>query len=88
VQIIEPTIYQIIQELVNHFGGEQLSKIIISDIDNKIKKVMKWTGSVPLYLYQEPAADGTIYNSFSTNYDELAERMAQNHGTIREFLYG
>lgn len=88
IQVTEPTIYQIIQELVNHFGGEQLGKIIISDIDNKIKKVMKWTGSTPLYLYQEPAADGTIYNSFSTNYNELAARQAQGHGTIREFSYG
>ena len=88
IQVTEPTIYQIIQELVNHFGGEQLGKIIISDIDSKIKKVMKWTGSTPLYLYQEPAADGTIYNSFSTNYNELAARQAQGHGTIKEFSYG
>lgn len=88
IQITQPTIYQIIQELVNHFGGEQLGKIIISDIDSKIKKVMKWTGSTPLYLYQEPAADGTIYNSFSTNYNELAARQAQGHGTIKEFSYG
>ena len=88
IQITQPTIPQIIRELVNHFGGEQLGKIIISDIDNKIKKIMKWTGSTPLYLYQEPTADGTIYNSFSTNYDELAERQAQGHGTIRKFSYG
>lgn len=88
IQVTQSTIYQIIQELVNHFGGEQLGKIIISDIDSKIKKVMKWTGSTPLYLYQEPAADGTIYNSFSTNYNELAARQAQGHGTIKEFSYG
>ena len=74
IQITQPIIPQIIRELVNHFGGEQLGKIIISDIDNKIKKVMKWTGSTPLYLYQE-AVDGTIYNSFSTNRDELAKRL-------------
>ena len=88
IQVTEPTVYQIIQELVNHFGGEQLGRIIISDIDSKIKKVMKWTGSTPLYLYQEPAADSTIYNSFSTNYNELAARQAQGHGTIKEFSYG
>lgn len=50
-EVIErPTIYQIIQELVNHFGGEQLGKIIISDLDNRVKQVMKWTGSSPLYV--------------------------------------
>ena len=88
IQIREPTIYQIIQELVNHFGGEQLGKIIISDVDNKIKKVMKWAGSTPLYLYQEVMSDGTVYNSFSTNYDELATRQETGKGTIKEFSYG
>ena len=57
--IIKPTIYQIIQELVNHFGGEQLGKIIISDIDTRIKHVMKWTGSSPLY-YILNEGDGYI----------------------------
>ena len=44
-----PTIVQIIKELVNHFGGESLERIIISDINTRIKKVMKWTGDKPLY---------------------------------------
>ena len=88
IQITQPTIFQIILELVNHFGGEQLGKILISDIDNKIKKVMKWTGSIPLYLYQEVAQDGTIYNSFSTNYAELKQKQQIGNGTIREFSYG
>ena len=87
-QIMQPTMFQIISELVNHFGGEQLGKILISDVSNKIKKVMKWTGSIPLYLYQEVAQDGTIYNSFSTNYEELKEKQDTGHGTIREFYYG
>lgn len=47
--IVYPSIYQIILELVNHWGGEQLGKILISDIDDKIKNVMKWTGTIPLY---------------------------------------
>lgn len=50
ISIFKPTIYQIIQELVNHFGGEQLGKIIINDIDNRIKKVMKWGGTNPIYI--------------------------------------
>lgn len=36
-----PVIVQIIKEAVNHFGGEQLSKIILSDLDTRIKQVMK-----------------------------------------------
>lgn len=49
----KPCIDQIIREVVNHFGGEQLSKIIISDVDKRIKTVMKWIGDTPLYLITE-----------------------------------
>lgn len=59
--ILKPTIVQIITELVNHFGGEQLGKIIISDIDNRIKKVMKWTGSTPLYIIQKIGSNTIQY---------------------------
>ena len=83
IYIRQPTIYQIIQELVNHFGGQQLGKIIISDIDDKIKKVMKWTGSTPLYLYRS-LQDGQLRNHFSTNYNEAQK----GSGTIQEFEYG
>ena len=37
----KPIIEQIIRELVNHFGGEQLGKIIINDVEPRIKQVMK-----------------------------------------------
>lgn len=53
IVLSHPTIYQIITEAVNHFGGEQLGKIIISDIDTRIKKVMKWVGSSPLYIIKK-----------------------------------
>lgn len=66
--IKKPTIYQIIQEVVNHFGGEQLGKIIISDVPNRIKKVMKWLGDEPLYIYQEYDEYGIAYNA-TVNYD-------------------
>ena len=53
-QVIErPTIYQIIRQLVNHFGGEQLGKIIISDLDTRVKQVMQWTSTSPLYFVQK-----------------------------------
>ena len=90
IQITEPTIYQIIQQVVNHFGGEQLGKIIISDVDKRIKKVMKWTGATPLYLYSKYLTDGTVYNHFSTdptdhgnppdtdiNNEEIKEKITQ-----------
>lgn len=57
--IQKPTIVRIIQELVNHFGGEALNRIIISDLDTRIKKVMKWTQSTPLYKNQINGVDGS-----------------------------
>ena len=43
-------IYDIIMELVNHFGGEDMNNIVIEDVDTRIKRVMQWRGSNPTYL--------------------------------------
>lgn len=50
--VLRPTIYQIIMELVNHFGGEQIGKILISDLDTRVKQCVKWIGNsnTPAYL--------------------------------------
>ena len=61
--ITKPTIIQIIREVVNHFGGEQLGKIIISDIDTRIKKVMKWIANSPLYLINDNGSYTMTTNS-------------------------
>ena len=84
--IRQPTIYQIIQQLVNHFGGQQLGKIIISDIDNEARQVMKWTGSTPLY-YFTTIQNGHPYYSFSTNYNELYNKLPSG-AEIKQFNYG
>lgn len=44
------TLYRIIQEVVNHFGGEELNNIVIEDVPLRIKRIMRWTGDTPLYL--------------------------------------
>ena len=51
-----PTIVQIIQQLVNHFGKEQLGKIIIKDLQPIVKQVLKWNGESGshLYIYDDP----------------------------------
>ena len=59
--IQQPPLFQIIQEVVNHFGGEQLGKIIISDLDTRIKKVMKWSESNPVYHYMNIAGYDSIF---------------------------
>lgn len=45
-----PTIFQIIRELINHFGKEDLNKIIIADLDTRVRQVMRWYGQNPLYI--------------------------------------
>jgi len=50
--IQRPSIYQIIQELVHHFGEEPLDKIIISDVDALVKQVVKWNQTSNLYWLQ------------------------------------
>lgn len=63
VQILYPTIYQIIYEAVNHWGGELIENIIISDLDDKVKMLVKYIGDEPIYFSDE-------YQSFSfTNQD-------------------
>lgn len=42
-------IYNIINELVNHYGGEDLNNIIIEDVPLRIRKIMQWQGDNPLY---------------------------------------
>lgn len=44
-------INRIIPELVNHFGGEDLNNIIVNDIPDRIKQVLRWVGGNPLFLY-------------------------------------
>ena len=65
--IMRPTIVQIIREAVNHLGGEQLGKIIISDLDTKVKMAMRWVGNTPLYFIND---NGTL--SMTTNYADAA----------------
>lgn len=48
--IKRPPIFQIIRQLVNHFGKEPLNKIIIADLDTRVRQVMRWYGQNPLYI--------------------------------------
>ena len=75
----QPTFARIIRELVNHFGGEQLGRIIINDLPERIKSVLRWTGSNPIYLATKDSS-----HLFTTN---EAEARAYG-GTVREFHYG
>ena len=58
-----PTIYQIIQEAVNHYGEIPLQDIVINDLEKTAKVLIKYIGSKPIYF-----ADN--YSSFSYIQDE------------------
>lgn len=53
ITTLYPTIYQIIFEAVNHWGGEIAENIIISDIDEQIKLLIKYAGEEPVYFDPE-----------------------------------
>ena len=62
----KPTIYQIIQELVHHFGHEQLGNILISGLDKKVKQVVQWQGDKPLYMITKVVSEGEAENEIGT----------------------
>lgn len=57
IEVVQPTIFKIIYEAVNHWGGEPIENIIISDIDDKVKMLVRYMGDKPIY--------------FSNNYESL-----------------
>lgn len=59
---VKVPVYRIIQEAVNHFGGEDLNNIVIEDVPLRIKRIMQWTGDTPLYLVSNggTAESGTL----------------------------
>lgn len=48
-----PTIRTIIEEAVHHYGGEAVENIIISDLDDKVKQLVKYVGDVPMWLQSD-----------------------------------
>ena len=50
IRVSYPTIFQIIQESVHHYGGQGPDKIIINDIDLTAKMLIKYMGEYPLWM--------------------------------------
>ena len=82
-QTEQPTIYTIIKYVVNCFGGEQLPKILISDVDERVRKVMKWTGSNPLYITQYTSTASGVQYGATTDKEQVDEALAA--GTIDSY---
>lgn len=61
-EISYPTMYQIILEVVHHFGGEQLSKIIINDLDDMVMVPKRWMPMEDVLVNGEQIEDIWIEN--------------------------
>lgn len=81
---LDVPIYNIIYELVNHFGGEELNKIIIRDIDSSSKRVVKWVGDTPLYIYK---ADNSYQYLATTNKNEVLNKVYKTYNKGEDIGY-
>lgn len=88
--IQKPLISQIIFQLVNHFGAEDAAKIVVEDIDDKIKQVMKYTGSNPIYYLETTGGTVTTRRFFLDRTEALnaAAATGQDESDIVTFEYG
>lgn len=75
-------LYNIIQEMVHHYGGEDLNNIVIEDVPLRIKRVMKWTGSNPLYLVQAKGTSAGANNLYYNAYLEVPEDTTSDQQVI------
>ena len=85
--ITNPTIYQIIQELVNHFGGEQIGRILIGDLDTRVKQVVRWGAENPIYLNIVDAATNTA-NAESIQVEYNESRITNKGGNFKPYKQG
>lgn len=75
ITIQYPTIVQIIREAVNHFGGEDLNKILINDLEEKVKVLMEYRGDQPIW-----------FNSDFSHFEIGNDQPGENY--INKFTYG
>lgn len=74
-------VYDIIQEVVHHFGGEDLNNIVIEDVPLRIKRVMKWAGDNPIWMVpaeNTSAQAGNLWYSV-----EMEEPSNKPSGTLQ-----
>lgn len=76
-EILQPTLYEIIIEAVNHWGGEPLENIYISDVDDTVKMLMRYMGNKPIYMSDN-------YAAFTYNVDSDEAKVAFPY----KFTYG
>lgn len=86
---VKVPVYRIIQEVVNHFGGEDLNNIVIEDVPLRIKRIMRWTGDTPLYLISNggQAEAGTLSYDPQLTPPEEGAYLQINNGDDAGYVY-
>ena len=82
-------IYNIIQEVVHHWGGEDLNNIVIEDVPTRIKRSMRWNGDTPLYLVSNggQAEAGTLSYEPTTILPTEGRYLQINNGDDAGYIY-
>jgi len=78
VTVDAPIIRQIIQECVQHLGGEDPARVIIADLDDRLRQVVRWMSDDPLYYAQAPVTsiDNVGQSKYFLDYDEAVRWAA------------
>ena len=70
-------VLNIINEVVNHIGGELLSNIVIEDVPPRIQRVMQWNGENPLWMREQGNITTGIYYDVSVETPADPEEWVQ-----------
>ena len=64
-------VYDIIMEAVNHFGGEDITNIVIDNVPTKAKRIIRWMGTEPVWIFKIQGDEKESYDiCFDSDIDE------------------
>ncbi len=75
--------YNIIMELLQHWGHEDLNNIIIQDVPLRIKKIMQWNGNNDIFLWPTNSEETDVAYEYS-----FKEETAKTHNGYARYSKG
>lgn len=85
VVIDKPLISEIISQAVHHFGKQKLSNIVVEDLQDEIKQVMRWMGEDPLYYYEVSTTSSNEENHYTLDRAQAEARVPNEYIYTYEF---
>lgn len=84
-------VFDIIKQLVNHWGNEKLDNIIISEIPRRVKMAVEWNQTSPLYSVEKQDGSGNFlylsYDEAIMNFQDGDKFEILNYGDDVGFVY-